>query len=127
MEGRCGVRRTDHHSSCSISDRPPHASLRGTARVLFHRGADARRGEARGQHCICRNFIQDYGSTVAGCISSLYGPGLEARPTRSAGFSLSSRCKSSIEENRVLPTGEVGHIRVRTPGMAQSVYGGGRA
>jgi acyl-CoA synthetase (AMP-forming)/AMP-acid ligase II len=76
---------------------------------------------------LCRNFVQDYGSTVAGCISSLYGPALEAHPDTVGRVQPFVALQVVDEENRVLPPGEVGHIRVRTPGMARSVYGEGAA
>jgi acyl-CoA synthetase (AMP-forming)/AMP-acid ligase II len=74
---------------------------------------------------LCRYLIQDYGSTVSGCISSLYGPDLEARPETVGRVQPFVALQVVDDEDRVLPFGEVGNIRVRTPGMARTMYGGG--
>jgi long-chain acyl-CoA synthetase len=77
---------------------------------------------------LCPNFIQDYGSTVSGCMSSLYGPDLKARPETVGRIQPFVALQVVDEEDRPLPPGEVGHIRVRTPGTATSMYSGvGRA
>jgi acyl-CoA synthetase (AMP-forming)/AMP-acid ligase II len=73
---------------------------------------------------LCRNFIQDYGSTVSGCMSSLYGPDLEARPDTVGRVQPFVALQVVDENDQVLPFGEVGNIRVRAPGMARIIYGG---
>ena len=72
---------------------------------------------------LCRNFIQDYGSTVSGCMSSLYGPDVEARPESVGRVQPFVALQVVDGEDRVLPYGEVGSIRVRAPGMARTMYG----
>ena len=73
---------------------------------------------------LCPNFIQDYGSTVSGCMSSLYGPDLKARPETVGRVQPLVALQVVDDENRLLPPGEVGQIRVRAPGMATTTYGG---
>ena len=73
---------------------------------------------------LCPNFIQDYGSTVSGCMSSLYGPDLKVRPETVGRVQPLVALQVVDDENRPLPPGEVGQIRVRTPGMATTMYGG---
>lgn len=73
---------------------------------------------------LCGNFIQDYGSTVSGCISSLYGLDLEERPDTVGRVQPFVAMQVVDDEDRVLPPGEVGNIRVRAPGMARTMYGG---
>lgn len=73
---------------------------------------------------LCRNFIQDYGSTVSGCISSLYGPDLDERPETVGRVQPFVALEVVDDEDRVLPAGEIGNIRVRAPGMARTIYGG---
>ena len=73
---------------------------------------------------LCRNFIQDYGSTVSGCMSSLYGPDLAARPDTVGRVQPFVALQVVDEDDRLMPPGEVGNIRVRAPGMARTMYGG---
>jgi acyl-CoA synthetase (AMP-forming)/AMP-acid ligase II len=73
---------------------------------------------------LCRDFIQDYGSTVSGCISSLYGSDLDERPETVGRVQPFVALEVVDGEDRVLPTGETGNIRLRAPGMAKSMYGG---
>jgi long-chain acyl-CoA synthetase len=73
---------------------------------------------------LCRNFIQDYGSTVSGCMSSLYGPDLSARPD-TVGRAQPFVALQVVDENdQPMPPGEVGNIRGRAPGMARTMFGG---
>jgi len=72
---------------------------------------------------LSRNFIQDYGSTVSGCMSSLYGPDIDTRPESVGRVQPFVALQVVDGEDRVLPHGEVGSIRVRAPGMARSMYG----
>jgi acyl-coenzyme A synthetase/AMP-(fatty) acid ligase len=74
---------------------------------------------------LCGNFIQDYGSTVSGCMSSLYGPDLSERPDTVGRVQPFVALQVVDNEDRVLPFGEVGNIRVRAPGMARTMFGGG--
>ena len=75
---------------------------------------------------LCDNFVEDYGSSLAGRISSLYGADLEVRPD-SVGRIMPFVTLQIVDENdQVLPLGKSGTIRVRSPGMAQAVLGGKR-
>jgi long-chain acyl-CoA synthetase len=73
---------------------------------------------------LSQNFIQDYGSTVAGCMSTLYGPDVETHPETVGRVQPLVALQVVDGEDRPLPAGEIGHIRVRTPGMATTMYGG---
>ena len=73
---------------------------------------------------LTQNFIQEYGSTVSGPISQLHGSDLETRP-ETVGRTRPLVALQVVDENdQVLPSGEVGNIRVRAPGMARTMYGG---
>jgi acyl-CoA synthetase (AMP-forming)/AMP-acid ligase II len=99
---------------------PPYTELDG----LYSIGAPMQAEEKLAVATrLCRNFIQDYGSTVSGCMSSLYGPDLEARPETVGRVQPFVALQVVDDEDRPLPSGEVGHIRVRTPGMATTMYG----
>jgi acyl-CoA synthetase (AMP-forming)/AMP-acid ligase II len=73
------------------------------------------------------NFIQEYGASIAGRISSLSGPDLNSRPD-SVGRVLPQVCLQVVDEedNPITTPGEPGTIRLRSPGMAQSIEGANR-
>jgi acyl-CoA synthetase (AMP-forming)/AMP-acid ligase II len=73
------------------------------------------------------NFIQEYGASIVGRISSLGGHDLEARPD-SVGRVLPQVSLQIVdaEDNPVKFPGEPGTIRLRSPGMAQSIEGSTR-
>ena len=72
---------------------------------------------------LCDNFVEDYGSSLAGRISSLYGADLEVRPD-SVGRIMPFVTVQIVDGNdKILPLGEAGAVRVRSPGMAQAIVG----
>jgi acyl-CoA synthetase (AMP-forming)/AMP-acid ligase II len=69
------------------------------------------------------NFIQEYGSSLVGRISSLGGSDLETRAT-TVGRVLPQVCLQIVDDNdNVLPSGESGTIRLRSAGMALALEG----
>lgn len=72
---------------------------------------------------LCSTFVQEYGSSICGRITSLQGADIEARP-ESVGRVLPHVALQIVdEEDRVLPRGESGTIRLRSPGMARTILG----
>jgi long-chain acyl-CoA synthetase len=72
---------------------------------------------------LCDNVVEDYGSSLAGRISSLCGEDLERRPD-SVGRVMPFVALQIVDANgQILPSGETGVIRVRAPGMASAIYG----
>ena len=81
----------------------------------------------RAQRSLCGNFTQVYGSTNCGRISALSGSELEAR-AETVGRVLPHVVVQMVnDDDEVLPPGEGGVIRLRSPGMARSLYGGDRS
>jgi acyl-CoA synthetase (AMP-forming)/AMP-acid ligase II len=76
---------------------------------------------------LSKNFIQEYGASVVGRISSLGGHDLDSRPD-SVGRVLPQVCLQVVDEedNPIKTLGESGTIRLRSPGMAQSIVGATR-
>jgi long-chain acyl-CoA synthetase len=73
---------------------------------------------------LCSNFSEGYGSNICGRMSTLCGLDLEARPD-TVGRVLPFVVLQIVDDNdRVLPLGETGTIRVRSPGVARAIYGG---
>ena len=73
---------------------------------------------------LCANFVQVYGSTICGRISALSGPELEAHAD-TLGRVLPHVVVQMVDaDDNVLPLGETGAIRLRSPGMASGIYGG---
>jgi acyl-CoA synthetase (AMP-forming)/AMP-acid ligase II len=69
---------------------------------------------------LCSMFVQEYVSSICGRITSLEGADIEARP-ESVGRVLPHVALQIVdEEDRVLPRGESGAIRLRSPGMART-------
>jgi acyl-CoA synthetase (AMP-forming)/AMP-acid ligase II len=76
---------------------------------------------------LCANFVQVYGASICGRISALSGSDLEAHPD-SLGRVLPHVLLQIVnDDDQALPPGEAGVIRVRSPGMASSIYGEGAA
>jgi acyl-CoA synthetase (AMP-forming)/AMP-acid ligase II len=72
---------------------------------------------------LSKAFVEDYGTSLAGRISSLHGADMEERPD-SVGRVMPYVALEIVDANDMaLPPGEAGIIRVRAPGMARSVYG----
>jgi acyl-CoA synthetase (AMP-forming)/AMP-acid ligase II len=77
----------------------------------------------RARRILSKAFVEDYGTSLAGRISSLHGADLEERPD-SVGRVMPYVVLEIVDANdTALPPGESGIIRVRAPGMARSVYG----
>ena len=92
--------------------------------ALYCLGAPMRPEEKlRAKRILSKHFVEDYGTSLAGRISSLHGADLEERPD-SVGRIMPYVALEIVDaEDRPLPSGEAGIIRVRAPGMARSVYG----
>ena len=83
--------------------------------------------KVRAKATLCANFVQVYGATICGRISALSGLDLDTHPDTLGHVLPHVRLQLVNADDQVLPTGEAGVIRVRSPGMAQSVYGAGTA
>jgi len=80
--------------------------------------------KVRAKRSLCANFVQVYGATICGRISALSGPELETR-SDTLGHVLPHVLLQIVDaDDRVVPPGEPGTIRLRSPGMARSIYGG---
>ena len=65
---------------------------------------------------LCRGFVQNYGSTMAGMITLLETADIEMH-SQSVGRPLPHVLVEIVDsDNRPVPAGEMGQIRVRTPG-----------
>jgi long-chain acyl-CoA synthetase len=79
----------------------------------------------RAKRFLCDHFVQVYGASICGRISTLSGADLEARPD-SVGRVLPHITLQLVDaDDNPVPSGEAGMIRLRSPGMAQCIYGGG--
>jgi acyl-CoA synthetase (AMP-forming)/AMP-acid ligase II len=77
----------------------------------------------RAKEMLSSNFIQEYGASISGRISSLGSHDLECRP-ESVGRVLPQVCVQIVDDSdNIMRSGEVGTIRLRSPGMAQSLVG----
>lgn len=78
--------------------------------------------KVRAKTSLCANFVQVYGASLCGRISALSGSDLDAKPD-SLGRVLPHVLLQTVDrDDKVLPHGEAGAIRVRSPGMASSIY-----
>lgn len=78
----------------------------------------------KAKEVLCSNFSEGYGSNICGRISALGGSDLEARPD-TVGRVMPFVVLQIVDDNdRVLPFGETGTIRLRSPGVARAIYGG---
>ena len=68
---------------------------------------------------LCANFDQEYGSSLCGRISSLSGADLDARPDTLGRPLPHVHLQVVGADDQVLPRGETGVIRLRSPGMAR--------
>jgi acyl-CoA synthetase (AMP-forming)/AMP-acid ligase II len=80
--------------------------------------------KVRAKRFLCDNFVQVYGSSLCGRISALSGPDLEARADTLGRVLPHVVLQMVDEDDKVLPPGEAGVIRLRSPGMARSIHGG---
>jgi long-chain acyl-CoA synthetase len=79
--------------------------------------------KVRAKTSLCANFVQIYGATICGRISALSGSDLDARADTLGHVLPHVLLQIVNDDDQVLPPGEVGTIRLRSPGMARSVYG----
>lgn len=98
---------------------PAHGHLFPQVKWLMSCGAPMlprEKMEARDR--LSPGFVQNYGSTMAGMITLLETADID-RHSNSVGRILPQVVAEIVDdENRPVPTGEVGMIRVRTPGVA---------
>jgi long-chain acyl-CoA synthetase len=80
--------------------------------------------KVRAKRFLCDNFVEEYGSSICGRISMLSGPDLEARADTVGRVLPHVTLQIIDEDDKVLPPGEAGVIRLRSPGMARGFYGG---
>lgn len=74
---------------------------------------------------LTEHFLEGYSSSVSGAISRLYGSDMDLRPD-SVGRVLDFVNLQIVDDQDArLPAGEPGIVRVRSPAMASSIYGGG--
>jgi acyl-CoA synthetase (AMP-forming)/AMP-acid ligase II len=72
---------------------------------------------------LSNNFVQQYGSSLSGRISTLGGQDLDEKPD-TVGRPLGYVWVQVVDESdRVLPAGSAGFVRVRSPGIAMGIYG----
>ena len=76
---------------------------------------------------LCNNFSQDYGSSLSGPISSLYGSDLEARADTVGRVWPFVVLQIVDADDKVLPLGEAGVVRVRSPGYGADHLWGNHA
>jgi long-chain acyl-CoA synthetase len=81
--------------------------------------------KVRAKTFLCANFVQVYGASICGRISSLSGSDLDARADTLGRVLPHVLLQMVNDDDQVLPPGEAGVIRVRSPGMARSIYGEG--
>jgi long-chain acyl-CoA synthetase len=79
--------------------------------------------KVRAKASLCANFVQVYGASICGRISSLSGSDLDARADTLGRVLPHVLLQMVNGDDQVLPPGEAGEIRVRSPGMARSIYG----
>lgn len=80
--------------------------------------------KVRARAVLCEHYLELFGSSVSGVVSALYGEDIKARPD-SVGRVLPNVALQIVDnDDRELPRGEAGAIRLRSPGMANVIYGG---
>lgn len=80
--------------------------------------------QARAQ--LSRHFVEGYSSSLTGRISVLYGADIDARPETVGRVLPYVTLEIVDEQDRPLPIGEPGAIRVRSPAVARAIYGTAR-
>lgn len=93
--------------------------------VMFGGGAPMSAEEKREvRQTICANLVEGYSSTMVGGITLLHPKDMDQH-SESVGRVLAPVLVQIVDENdEPLPAGEAGMIRVRSPGMAHTIYGG---
>src|SRR5262249_1283330 len=80
----------------------------------------------RARATLSRHFVEGYSSSLAGRMTVLYGADIEGRAARVGRVLPHVTLEIVDEEDRPLPIGESGAIRVRSPGVARTIYGSAR-
>ena len=96
----------------------------GNLEALYCFGAPMSAEEKlRAKSSLCKNLVQEYGSSITGRISALSGADLDLHPG-TVGRALPFVALEIVDaDDRVLSAGEVGTIRVRSPAMATATHG----
>ena len=77
----------------------------------------------RARAMLSRHFVEGYSSSLAGRMTVLYGADIDARPETVGRVLPHVKLEIVDEDNRPLPAGELGAIRVRSPAVARAIYG----
>jgi acyl-CoA reductase-like NAD-dependent aldehyde dehydrogenase/acyl-CoA synthetase (AMP-forming)/AMP-acid ligase II len=80
----------------------------------------------RARATLSRHFVEGYSSSLAGRMTVLYGADIDARPETVGRVLPHVTLEIVDEDDRPLPAGEVGAIRVRSPAVARAIYGTAR-
>jgi acyl-CoA synthetase (AMP-forming)/AMP-acid ligase II len=80
----------------------------------------------RARATLSRHFVEGYSSSLAGRMTVLYGADIDARPETVGRVLPHVTLEIVGEDDRPLPAGEVGAIRVRSPAVARAIYGAAR-
>jgi long-chain acyl-CoA synthetase len=106
----------------------PGAPLFPSLDYLMCCGAPMTPGEkVAARDMLTRGFVQNYGSTMAGMITVLESEEIDAH-ANSVGRALPHvRIEIVDDQHQPLPMGDIGSIRVRTPGVAEPISLGGGA
>jgi len=77
----------------------------------------------RARAILSRHFVEGYSSSLAGRMTVLYGADIDARPATVGRVLPYVTLEIVGEDDRPLPIGESGAIRVRSPAVARAIYG----
>jgi acyl-CoA synthetase (AMP-forming)/AMP-acid ligase II len=80
----------------------------------------------RARAMLSRHFVEGYSSSLAGRMTVLYSADIDARPETVGRVLPHVTLEIVGEDDRPLPAGEVGAIRVRSPAVARAIYGTAR-
>ena len=75
---------------------------------------------------LSRHFVEGYSSSLAGRMTVLYGADIDARPETVGRVLPHVTLEIVGEDDRPLPIGEFGAIRVRSPAVARAIHGTAR-
>ena len=75
---------------------------------------------------LSRHFVEGYSSSLAGRMTVLYGADIDARPETVGRVLPHVTLEIVDEEDRPLPAGGFGAVRVRSPAVARAIYGTAR-
>jgi long-chain acyl-CoA synthetase len=95
-----------------------------TVQALGSGGAPIAPDEKRhARTALSPHYFEEYGSSICGVISTLYGADIEARPETVGRVRPHIVAQIVDNEDVVVRPGDSGYIRVRSPGMARCIYG----